>query len=145
MVCDNKMMRRTFHALSLLVLAFALVLPALAQDPDMTNITVEVMTLKDKPVARASVVVRFVEGRSIVKLGKKIMTSYQLRTSNDGKIVVPPIPQGKILIQVIAKGFQTYGEYHEIYEEARTIAIRLKPPQSQYSAHDNEPEPKKVP
>ncbi len=133
-------------ALPLLALAFALAFPALAQDdPDMTTITVEVMTLKDKPIPRASVVVRFVEGRSIVKLGKKILTSYQLRTSNQGKIVVPPIPQGKILIQVIAKGFQTYGEYHEIYEENRTIAIRLKPPQSQYSAHEEAPEPKKTP
>lgn len=133
-------------ALPLLALAFALALPALAEDDsDMTTITVEVMTLKDKPIPRASVVVRFVEGRSIVKLGKKVLTSYQLRTSNQGKIVVPPIPQGKILIQVIAKGFQTYGEYHEIYEETRTVAIRLKPPQSQYSAHENEPEPKKAP
>ncbi|MCC7339748.1 MAG: hypothetical protein IT170_01580 [Bryobacterales bacterium] len=132
--------------LPLLLLAFALAFPALAEeDPDMTTITVDVMTLKDKPIARASVVVRFVEGRSIVKLGKKIMTSYQLRTSNQGKVVVPPIPQGKILIQVIAKGYQTYGEYHEIYEGARTIAVRLKPPQSQYSAHDEEPEPKRAP
>ncbi|MDZ7639753.1 MAG: hypothetical protein U5J83_16125 [Bryobacterales bacterium] len=139
-------MRRTFHALLLFCLAAALALPALADDPDMTNITVEVMTQKEKPVPRASVVVRFVEGRSIVKLGKKIMTSYQLRTSNEGKVVVPPIPQGKILIQVIAKGFQTYGEYHEIYEETRTVPIKLKPPQSQYSAHDDEEEaPKKTP
>ena len=135
-----------FPALSLLLLAFVLTLPALAEDdPDMTTITVEVMTLKDKPIPMASVVVRFVEGRSIVKLGKKILTSYQLRTSNQGKVVVPPIPQGKILIQVIAKGFQTYGEYHEIYEESRTVAIRLKPPQSQYSAHEAPPEPKKAP
>lgn len=139
-------MRRTIPLLPLLLLVFALAFSAPAQeDPDLTTITVEVMTLKDKPIPRASVVVRFVEGRSIVKLGKKIMTSYQLRTSNQGKIVVPPIPQGKILIQVIAKGFQTYGEYHEIYEETRTIAIKLKPPQSQYSTHEEEPEPKKAP
>lgn len=145
MLCDNRSMRRTspIRFLSVL-LAFALVVaftfPAHADDPDMTNITVEVMTQKEHPVPRASVVVRFVEGRSIVKFGKKIVTSYQLRTSNEGKVTVPPIPQGKILIQVIAKGFQTYGEVFEIYEETRTIPIKLNPPQKQYSAHgENDP------
>jgi hypothetical protein len=130
-------MRPTLYALLLCVFGLALTLPALAEDPDMTTITVEVMNQKDKPVPRASVVVRFVEGRSVVKFGKKIVTSYQLRTSNEGEVTVPPIPQGKILIQVIAKGYQTYGDYHEIYEETRTVPIRLKPPQSQYSAHDD--------
>lgn len=109
----------------------------------MTSITVEVTTLKGKPIPRASVVVRFVEGRSIVKLGKKVMTSYQLRTSNEGVVTVPPIPQGKILIQVIAKGFQTHGEHYEIHEEKRTVPIQLKPPQSQYSAHSDEETAKK--
>jgi hypothetical protein len=133
-------MRRTLSVLLLVLLGLGLSLPALADDPDMTTITVEVMTQKEKPVPRASVVVRFVEGRSIVKFGKQIVTSYQLRTSNEGKVTVPPIPQGKILIQVIAKGFQTYGEFHEIYEETRTVPIKLNPPQKQYSAHgENDP------
>ena len=132
-------MRLALHVCTLLVLGLALAFPALAEDdPDMTTITVEVMNQRDKPVPRASVVVRFVEGRSVVKFGKKIITSYQLRTSNEGKVTVPPIPQGKILIQVIAKGYQTYGDYHEIYEATRTVPIKLLPPQKQYSAHDDE-------
>src|SRR5207244_7373329 len=38
-----------------------------------------------KPVDRASVVVRFVEGHSIVKLGKAVRTTYELRTNQEGE------------------------------------------------------------
>ena len=75
---------------------FAMALPVLA-DPPMTKIRVEVRKASnDKPVERAGVVVRFVEGRSVVKLGKKIMTSYQMRTNQDGVATMPPIPQGNL-------------------------------------------------
>jgi len=114
---------------------FASALPVLA-DPPMTKIRVEVRkATTDKPVDRASVVVRFVEGRSVVKLGKKIMTSYQMRTNQDGVASMPAIPQGKIQIQVIAKGFQTFGQIFDIGEEEKTVEIKLNDPQPQYSVH----------
>ncbi len=114
---------------------FAAALPVLA-DPPMTKIRVEVRkAVNDKPVDRASVVVRFVEGRSVVKLGKKIMTSYQMRTNQDGVATMPPIPQGKIQIQVIAKGMQTFGQIIEIGEEEKTVEVKLNDPQPQYSVH----------
>jgi hypothetical protein len=114
---------------------FATALPVLA-DPPMTKIRVEVRkATTDKPVDRASVVVRFVEGRSVVKFGKKIMTSYQMRTNQDGVATVPAIPQGKIQIQVIAKGFQTFGQIFDIGEEEKTVEIKLNDPQPQFSVH----------
>jgi hypothetical protein len=114
---------------------FAAALPVLA-DPPMTKIRVEVRkAVNDKPVDRASVVVRFVEGRSVVKLCKKIMTSYQMRTNQDGVATMPPIPQGKIQIQVIAKGMQTFGQIIEIGEEEKTVEVKLNDPQPQYSVH----------
>ncbi len=137
-LCDNQKMRTTLHVLLLVVFGLALAMPVRAADPDFTAITVEVMNDRNKPVPRASVIVRFVEGRSVVKFGKKIITSYELRTSNEGKVTVPPIPQGKILIQIIAKGYKTYGEYHEIYEDEKTLPIVLSPPAKQYSAHDDD-------
>ncbi len=137
-LCDNQAMRTALCLLLLSVLGLAVTAPALAADPDFTAITVEVMNNRDKPIPRASVIVRFVEGRSIVKFGKKIITSYELRTSNEGKVTVPPIPQGKILIQIIAKGYQTYGEYHEIYEDQKTIPVVMAPPSKQYSSHQKE-------
>jgi len=115
----------------------ALFLPALAlaDDPPMTALTIEVKTLEGKPVERASVVVRFSEGRSIKKFGKKTILNWELRTNQIGVAKIPPIPQGKILVQVIAKGYQTHGDTIEVNEPERTVEIRLKPPQPQYSAH----------
>lgn len=124
-------MTRLLFVCALLVTA----LPVLA-DPPMTKIRVEVRKASnDKPVERAGVVVRFVEGRSVVKLGKKIMTSYQMRTNQDGVATMPPIPQGKIQIQVIAKGYQTFGQIIEIGEEEKTVEVKLNDPQPQYSVH----------
>jgi len=100
-----------------------------------TKLRIEVRNLEDKPVDRANVIVRF-EGRSITKFGgKKLKTSWEMKTNQDGVVGIPPIPQGHILVQVIAKGYQTYGEKMEINEEEKTTEIKLKPPQSQYSAH----------
>jgi len=107
----------------------------LAADPPMTNLRIEVKSLKDKPVERASVVIDFVEGRSVVKFGKKIRTHWETRTSQEGVVKIPPVPQGKIKIVVIAKGYQTFGQIFEVSEEEKTIEIKLNPPQAQYSAH----------
>ncbi|MGH9722265.1 MAG: carboxypeptidase-like regulatory domain-containing protein [Bryobacteraceae bacterium] len=104
-------------------------------DPPMTKLRVEVKTLGERPVDRASVIVRFVEGRSVVKLGKKIKTSWETRTNQEGLVSIPPIPQGKILVQVYAKGFQTFGDTFDVNEAEKTIEVKLKPPQAQYSSH----------
>lgn len=101
----------------------------------MTNLRVEVKNLSDKPVERASVRVKFQKGRNYIKLGKKIMTSWEMKTNQDGVAKIPPMPQGKILVQVIAKGYQTFGQSFEIDEAERTIEVKLNPPQAQYSAH----------
>lgn len=101
----------------------------------MTKLTVEVKSLEGKPVDRASVVVKFVEGRSYIKLGKKIRTTFELRTDQEGLAKIPEIPQGKIQIQVIAKNYQTFGKVFDVDEEEKTVEIKLNPPQPQYSAH----------
>lgn len=122
----------------LAAVAFALVsvaLPGLAAPP-MTKLRIEVHSPTDKPVERASVIVRFVEGRSYVKLGKKIRTNWELKTNQDGVAVIPPIPQGKIRVQIIARNYQTFGQIFEVDEEEKTIEIKLNPPQTQFSAHE---------
>ena len=101
----------------------------------MTKINIVVKSQGGKPVDRASVVVRFVEGHSVIKLGKAIRTTFELRTNQEGEAGIPSIPQGKIRIQVIAKGYQTFGEVYDITEEEKTVNITLNPPQQQYSAH----------
>ena len=115
------------------VFACALLSPASAQT---TKLRIEVKNVDGKPVDRASVLVKFVEGRSIVKLGKKIRTSWELKTNQEGVATIPPIPQGKILVQIIAKNYQTFGQQFDVGEEEKTLEVTLKPPQSQYSAHE---------
>jgi hypothetical protein len=102
----------------------------------MTKLTIHVVNDSDRPLDRASVIVRFVEGRAYLKFGKHVRDTYELRTNQEGEATIPEIPQGKILIQVIAHGYQTYGQTVDITEEERTINIKLNPPQKQYSAHD---------
>ncbi len=114
-------------------MAGALFAPASAQT---TKLRIEVTNSDGKPVDRASVLVKFVEGRSIIKLGKKIRTSWELKTNQEGVASIPPIPQGKILVQVIAKNYQTFGQQFDINEEEKTVEVKLKPPQQQYSAHE---------
>jgi uncharacterized GH25 family protein len=123
---------RTAFLLATTLVATALLTITAAQT---TKLRIEVRNLEDKPIDRASVIVRF-EGRSITKLGgKKLKTSWEMRTNQEGVVSIPPLPQGLIQVQVIAKGYQTYGEKIEVNEEEKTIAVQLKPPQSQYSAH----------
>jgi hypothetical protein len=107
----------------------------LAADTPMTRLKIEVRSLSDKPVDRAAVIVNFVEGRSVVKLGKKIVTHWELRTNQEGVAKVPTLPQGKVRIQVNAKNYQTFGEVFDVDSEEKTIVIKLNPPQQQYSAH----------
>ncbi len=117
--------------------------PVFADTP-MTNLRIEVTNDIGKPVDRAGVVVRFIKGRSAAKLGKKVIKSWELRTNSEGWVKIPPIPQGEILIQVIAKNYQTYGETFDVSEEERTIQVKLSPPQKQFSSHPDMPsEPKK--
>jgi len=119
------------------IVAFLLALsglPLLAEAP-MTNLRIEVKNLSDKPVERAAVVVDFISGRSVAKFGKKVRTHWELRTTQEGVVKIPPIPQGKIKLLIIATGFQTFGQVYDVNEEEKTIEIKLNPPQAQYSAH----------
>ena len=124
------MLSRRVLLIALLVSA----LPPLTAAP-MTKLRIEVRNADDKPVERASVIVQFVEGRSIVKLGKKIQTRWELKTNQEGVAKIPTIPQGKIRIQVSAKQYQTFGEVFDVDEEEKTLRVKLNPPQPQYSAH----------
>lgn len=109
-------------------------LPLTAETP-MTKVKIEVKDLEGKPVERASVIVNFMEGRSVMKLGKANMKTWELKTNQEGIAKLPAIPQGKIRVQVIAKKYQTFGDVFDVNQEEKTIPIKLNPPQQQYSAH----------
>jgi 5-hydroxyisourate hydrolase-like protein (transthyretin family) len=101
----------------------------------MTKLNVHVTTPGGKPIEHADVVVKFVSGHSAILLGKAIRTSWEMRTNQEGVAKVPEVPQGKILIQVIASGYQTFGQTYDVNQLEKTIEIKVNSPQEQYSAH----------
>lgn len=105
---------------------------------DLTRLEIHVTSLTGHPVDRASVVVKFVDGRSAVKFGAKIRKEWDVKTSQEGVVRIPPIPKGKILFQVRADNYQTFGETYDIQDDEKIVEIKLKPPQPQYSAHDKD-------
>ena len=122
-----------------LILLLALALPgALLRADDLTRLQIHVTNERGKPVDRASVIVKFVSGRSLKALGlKKTRLSWELKSTQEGMAKIPPIPKGKILIQINAKNYQTFGDTFDIDEDERLVEIVLKSPQSQYSVHQN--------
>ena len=60
------------------------------------------------------------------------MAELDLKTNQDGNVKVPAIPQGKIMIQVIAKGWHTYGQWHDVDKPEQLIEIKLEAPPHWY-------------
>jgi hypothetical protein len=123
----------------------ALLVSALHGAVPMTDLQVLVLTPGGKPLDRASVIVTFVQGRAPLKLYKKELQHWELKTNQQGIAKLPAIPQGKIKIQIIASNYQTFGDFFQVDEAEKTVTIQLKDPQQQYSAHgDNDPRPKEA-
>jgi hypothetical protein len=99
-------------------------------DPTTTKLRIHVVSADDKPVSNASVYVRFPVAGGLFHKDK--LAELNLKTNEDGSVKVPDIPRGKILIQVVAKGWKTYGKWHEIDTEAMTVEIKLEPPAHWY-------------
>ena len=98
-----------------------------------TRLTVQVNSAETgKPIDRASVVVKFRHGLNPVKM-KKLITNWETRTSQEGTVKIPELPMGEVTIQVIAEHYQTFGDVFELTMPEQTIAIKLNPPQAQYS------------
>jgi Carboxypeptidase regulatory-like domain len=91
-----------------------------------------------KPVRNAAVVLHPVNAH-----GKQGRGGFELKTDNDGKTHFEGVPYGKLRVQVLAPGFQTFGEDYDIAEVERDITVRLKRPQKQYSIYEDHPETQK--
>jgi hypothetical protein len=108
-------------------------LPVFAVDTNVTQLTVQVNAAETgKPIERASVVVRFKHGLNPIKM-KKLLTSWETKTSQEGTVAIPDIQMGEVQIQVLASNFQTFGGVFTLNQPEQTITIKLNPPQPQYS------------
>jgi len=106
-------------------------------DGTMTKLTVVVKTQGGKPVDRAEVIIRWKanEKHPRAGFGRAVRTTFEVRSNQMGEANVPTIPKGNILVQVNAKGYQTFGHVFEVNEDERTVDVVLNPPQQQYSSH----------
>ena len=65
----------------------------------------------------------------------------ELKTNEDGKTLIDVIETGKTMrLQIIAKGFQTYGNDYKIDKSDMAFEIRMKRPGEQYSTYKPHPE-----
>jgi len=99
------------------------------------------MILKDyngKPIRNASVIMHPVKGN-----GKQSKTGLELKTDAEGKTSFDGVPFGKLRIQIIAQGYQTYGDDYAIDKPEMEIVVKMKRPGEQYSIYKDYPEEKK--
>jgi hypothetical protein len=98
---------------------------------------IDVTVLRDangKPIENAAVIFHPMEG-------ERDKGNMELKTNEDGKAVIDVLPIGDtVRLQIIAKGFQTYGEDYKIDNPALSIEIRMKRPGEQYSIYKAHPE-----
>lgn len=87
-----------------------------------------------KPVRNAAVVMHPVNAA-----GKQERGGMELKTNPEGKADFDGVPYGKLRIQVLAPGFQTYGEDFDIEKDKAEITVKLKRPHGQYSIYDDHP------
>jgi len=144
------MLHRNLFRLSVCVAVLGLIVPSLVAgaQTDTTKrgrkyktppptARIEVTVLRDtngKPIENAAVIFHPMEG-------EKDKGNMELKTNEDGKTVIDVLPIGDtVRLQIIAKGFQTYGEDYKVDKAALSIEIRMKRPGEQYSIYKPHPE-----
>ena len=104
--------------------------PAAPKSDPVTRITIEVTGgEKETPVENASVYFKYIEEHAIRK-NKKL--ELNVKTNRDGTAHVPDAPMGRVLIQVLAEGWKSYGRWFDITDPKQTIKIHLERPPKWY-------------
>jgi hypothetical protein len=94
------------------------------------KLKIQVTNPSGSPVANASVYVRYYRDGGLLHHDQ--LAELDLKTNQDGSVKVPPVPQGKIQIQVIAQGWHTFGEWYYIEKDEQAVTIQLKEPPHWY-------------
>ena len=95
-----------------------------------TKIRITVTDPNDKPVPNASVYVRYSISGGMFH--RDHLAELSFKTNQEGSLKVPEVPQGKVLIQVIAKGWHTYGKWYDMDKDEEAITIKLEQPPHWY-------------
>ena len=115
---------------------------AVAQDDDGPMSDLRFVVVRDyngKPVRNAAVVLHPVNRK-----GKQSRGGLELKTDGEGRANIDGIPYGPLRVQVLAPGFQTFGEDYKIDKAETEITVKLKRPGGQYSIYENHGDAKKA-
>lgn len=82
-----------------------------------------------KPIRNASVVLHRLD-----KEGRQKDT-LELKTDNEGRASLDGIGYGRVRVQVIVHGLQTFGEDYDVVQPRMDFKIELKPPKQQFSIY----------
>lgn len=110
-------------------------------EDDEPTAMLNVLILKQdngKPIRNAAVIMHAVNSH-----GKQSNGDLELKTDLDGKASFDGIPYGELRIQVLANGFQTFGQDYNVNEPNLNLTIKLNRPESQYSIYGNQSGEKK--
>ena len=100
--------------------------------PPTAKIEVSVLRDRDsKPIENAAVIFHTLKEKG----------NMELKSNEDGKALIDVLEIGEtIRLQIIAKGFQTYGGDYKIDKGELAIEVRMKRPGEQYSIYKPHPE-----
>ena len=82
----------------------------------------------NKPIENASVYLKTVEQHLL----KDKKFEVNVKTNQHGVAHVPDAPLGRVLIQIVADGWKTYGRWYDITDQKQVIKIHLDPPPRWY-------------
>ena len=95
-----------------------------------TRVTIEVTGGdKDSPVENSSVYLKYEEERKIAKTKK---FELNVKTNREGIAHIPDAPLGRVLIQIVAEGWKTFGRWYDITGTKEPIKIHLDRPPKWY-------------
>jgi hypothetical protein len=100
-----------------------------------TVISIQVKNERGKAIQHGSVILDFLGGHDPKKFGARRKIHWEVQLNLEGAATFPSIPQGKVRVQVIAGGYQTFGQNFDVDEATKTIDVKLNDPQKQYSVH----------
>ena len=134
-------MRHSITISAILVFALGLASAAVAKKKQVPLATVNFVILRDendKPIRNAAVVIHPVNDN-----GKQQRGGIELKTDPEGKANYDGVPYGKMRIQVLAPGFQTYGDDYDVGQPTMDVTVKMKRPGRQYSIYEEHPTEKK--
>lgn len=121
--------------LALIVLVLVICGMATAQEDQGPTTELRFVVVRDyngKPVRNAAVVLH-----PVSRKGKQAQGGLELKTDSEGRTSIDGIPYGPLRVQVLAVGFQTFGQDYEINKPELQITVKLKRPGGQYSSYED--------